>query len=57
MSQSPEQMEQRALQDRLIEEHRKANAEALAQLQVEAPKVAHRYIDAMDHAMAIMRGR
>lgn len=56
MSQSPEQIEQRALQDRLIDEHRKANAEALKELKVEAPKVANRYIDAMDNAMSIMRG-
>lgn len=56
MPQTQEQVEQRALTDRLIEEHRQANAKALAQLQKEAPRVSSRYLDAMDHAMTIMRG-
>lgn len=56
MPQSREEIERRELEDRLIEEHRRANAAARELLQEEAPRMASRYLSAMDHAMAIMRG-
>lgn len=56
MPQTPEEIERRALTERLIEEHRRANDAALQQLKTEAPAVASRYLSAMDQAMSIIRG-
>ncbi|CAM5659281.1 hypothetical protein MAUB1S_11483 [Mycolicibacterium aubagnense] len=56
MSQSQEKIEQRAMTDRLIEEHRRANAAAFEHLKREAPLSASRYLNAMDMAMTIMKG-
>lgn len=56
MPQSRENTERRELTDRLIQEHRIANAQARSVLQKQAPAVASRYVRAMDDAMAIIKG-
>lgn len=54
--QTPEQARRRELKDRLIDEHRQANAEALQKLKEEIPVTANQYLATMGKAMAIMRG-
>lgn len=56
MPQSREDAERRELKDRLIDEHRRANAAEMDKLRAEVPRASTRYLDAMDQAMAILRG-
>lgn len=50
-----ESLEESELKDRLIQEHMSANAAAREHLIREAPKVASRYVNAMNRAMLILK--
>jgi len=56
VSQNPEKIVQREVTDRLIDEHRRANTEALGRLKREVPASSTRYLTTMDQAMTIMKG-
>lgn len=53
---SPEVVETRALVDRQIAEHKKANADNLARVKEQVPVMNSRYLDVMTQMTEIMKG-